>query len=83
MPPPGPISRRSQVPPVAQVLGIGVLGVLGAGVIVGVLVGSLTVVDVSVVGVRVVSVVAAKAGGVVGEVSTINSGLVVNLMKAS
>ena len=38
---------------------------------------------VSVVGIRVVSVEAARAIGVVGEVSTINSGFVVNLMKAS
>ena len=38
---------------------------------------------VSVVAAGVVVVVAARAIGVVGEVSTINSGFVVNLMKAS
>jgi len=38
---------------------------------------------ISVVGVRVVSFVTPRAIGVVGEVSTINSGFVVNLMKAS
>jgi len=38
---------------------------------------------ISVVGVRVVSFVTPRAIGVVGEVSAINSGFVVNLMKAS
>ena len=60
-----------------------VVVLVGSLTVVGVLVAGVSVVDVSVVGVRVVSVVAAKAGGVVGEVSTINSGFVVNLMKAS
>ncbi len=55
---------------VVSVVGARVVSVVGARV-------------VSVVGARVVSVVVAKASGVVGEVSTINSGLVVNLMKAS
>ena len=63
---------------VVSVVGVRVVSVVAARV-------------VSVVGVRVVSVAAAgvvvveaaRAIGVVGEVSTINSGLVVNLMKAS
>ena len=69
------------------VVGVVVVGVVLAARVVSVLAARV----VSVVGVRVVSVaggtvvsvVAARASGVVGEVSTINSGLVVNLMKAS
>ena len=104
MPPPGPMSRRSQVPPSAHVLGVVVVVVV---VVLGVLVVVVLGVLVVVVGVRVVPVVAAgvvsvvaaivvpvlaaivvpvvAAGviGVVGEVSTINSGFFVNLMKAS
>ena len=55
---------------VVSVVGVRVVSVAGGTV-------------VSVAGGTVVSVVAARASGVVGEVSTINSGLVVNLMKAS
>ena len=99
MPPPGPMSPTSQVPPAAHVKGIA--GVVGAtvgvaratvGVVLAVRVVSVVAARVvSVVGARVVSVVGAivisvtdaGASGVVGEVSTINSGLDVNLMKAS
>ena len=67
--------------PVALVVGVGavVVGTVLAVRVVSV-VGARVV---SVVGARVVSVVGARAIGVVGEVSTINSGFVVNLMKAS
>ena len=86
MPPPGPMSPTSQVPPAAHVKGIA--DVVAAGGVVGVVVAARVV---SVVGARVVSVVGAivisvtdaGASGVVGEVSTINSGLDVNLTKAS
>ena len=77
------------------VVGVVVVGAVLAArvvsVVAAILVSVLAARVVSVVGVRVVSVaggtvvsvVAARASGVVGEVSTINSGLVVNLMKAS
>jgi hypothetical protein len=79
---------------VSPVVDVGAVVVdLGAVVVdVGAVVADLgavvvnTVLDpsvVSVVGVRVVSFVTPRAIGVVGEVSTINSGFVVNLMKAS
>ena len=58
-----------------------VAGVAVVATVVGVSVVGVRV--VAVVGVRVVSVVTARASGVVGEVSTINSGFFFNLMKAS
>ena len=69
------------------VVGVVVVGVVLAARVVSVLAARVVSVVggtvVSVAGGTVVSVVAARASGVVGEVSTINSGLVVNLMKAS
>ena len=71
---------------VGTVVGVRVVSVIGARVVSVVGARVVSVVGarvVSVVGARVVSVVGARAIGVVGEVSTINSGFVVNLMKAS
>ena len=73
--------------PVAPVVDVGAV-VVDLGVVVadvGAVVADTALVArvISVVGVRVVSFVTPRAIGVVGEVSTINSGFVVNLMKAS
>jgi hypothetical protein len=81
----GPVAPVVDVGAVVVDLGVVVvdLGVVVADV--GAVVADTALVArvISVVGVRVVSFVTPRAIGVVGEVSAINSGFVVNLMKAS